>query len=105
VSDVLLNLYRSQPGDPLVSGYNTITADLTSFLSTHLGETLRLRFAEADNVQVLNAGLDRVSLVVPEPSVSVMVLIGLVFLGAAYARHERRRWRAALARIATVRIL
>ncbi len=88
VADVLLNLYRTQPGDPLLSGYTTITVDLTAFLSTHLGETLRLRFAEVDNVQVLNAGVDRVSLIIPEPSASIMALTGLALLGAVYARRR-----------------
>ncbi len=89
VADVLLNLYRTMPGDPLVSGYNTITVDLTAFLSTHLGETLRLRFAEVDNVQVMNAGVDRVSLTIPEPSASIMMLTGLALLAAVNSRRRR----------------
>jgi hypothetical protein len=48
-SDVLLNLFQTQPGFPAVSGYTTHTADLTSLLQSHPGQTLGLRFAEADN--------------------------------------------------------
>src|SRR4029079_1341678 len=45
-SDVLQNLYRTNVGDPLVSGYTNFTIDLTALLQAHLGQTLRLRFAE-----------------------------------------------------------
>jgi len=89
VADVLMNLYRTMPGDPLVSGYTTITVDLTTFLAAHPGETLRLRFAEVDNVQVMNAGVDRVSLTIPEPSASIMMLAGLALLGAVHAWRRR----------------
>src|SRR5262245_43093016 len=40
--DVLMNIYQTKPGDPAVSGYTTIAAELTSVLATHAGETLRL---------------------------------------------------------------
>src|SRR5262249_38150984 len=35
--DVLLNLYQTHVGDPLVSGYSALTFDLTSFLSARGG--------------------------------------------------------------------
>jgi hypothetical protein len=88
VADVLMNVYGTQPGNPLVSGYSTITADLTALFASHPGETLRLRFAEVDNVNFMNVGVDRVSLTVPEPSTSAALLSGLVFLGALYARRR-----------------
>ena len=90
VGDVLQNVYQTQPGNPLVSGYVTITADLTTLLAAHPGETLRLRFAQADNVQIMNVGLDNVSLVVPEPA-SVTMLVGGLALLAAIAGRQRRR--------------
>jgi hypothetical protein len=90
VGDVLFNVYQTQPGNPLVSGYVTITADLATLLAAHAGETLRLRFAAADNVQVLNVGVDNVSLVVPEPA-SVRTLVGgLGLLAALLVRRNRR---------------
>ena len=89
VADVLMNVYATQPGNPLVAGYTTITADLTSLFASHLGETLRLRFAEVDNVNFMNVGVDRVSLTIPEPSTTSALLTGLVFLGALYARRRR----------------
>lgn len=59
-SGVLLNLYQSKDGDPLYRGYNRQTADLTRFA----GRTIRLRFAETDNIDCFNAGVDNVSIVV-----------------------------------------
>ena len=90
VGDVLMNVYQTQPGDPLLSGYVRITVDLTTFLSSHAGETLRLRFAEADNVNFLLVGVDNVSLeVVPEPGTYGLLAGGLALLGAAAVRKRR----------------
>ena len=85
-SDVLLNVYQTRPGDPLVSGYSTIIADLTSLLAANTGSTLRLRFAETDNVFVFQLGVDNVELTanaVPEPSTLALwsllnVVVGFV---------------------------
>src|SRR6267143_1130583 len=43
-SDVLANLYQTKAGDPLVSGYNTVTTDIIALLAAHVGETLLFRF-------------------------------------------------------------
>ena len=91
VGDVLQNVYQTQPGNPLVSGYVTITADLTTLLAAHPGETLRLRFAQADNVQIMNVGVDNVSLVVPEPASISMLVGGLGLLAALCVRRRRTR--------------
>src|SRR5687768_9055602 len=57
---VLLNVYQTQPGDPLVFGaYITVTADLSAFS----GQTVVLRFAETDNQLWYNAGIDDVSVI------------------------------------------
>ena len=76
-SDLLLNLIQTNPGDPLVSGYTSHSTDLSALLAAHAGETLRLRFAEADNVFTFQLGVDNVSLVaesIPEPH-SVLLLV------------------------------
>ncbi|HEV3410263.1 MAG TPA: PEP-CTERM sorting domain-containing protein [Chthoniobacterales bacterium] len=87
MGDVLFTVYQTQPGDPLISGYTTITADLTALFAAHPGETLRLRFAEVDNVNFFNAGVDNVS-IVPEPTtVSLLVAAAAVLA----ARRIRRR--------------
>jgi hypothetical protein len=85
--DVLLNVFQTHSGDPLVSGYNHITADLTALVNAHLGASLRLRFAEVDNVDFLQMGVDNADITVtatgtvPEPAyggvVAAAVLIGI----------------------------
>jgi hypothetical protein len=78
-TDVLLNLYQTKPGDPLISGYNTIAADISALLAAHAGETLRLRFAETDNVLTFQLGVDNVRFdPIPEPA-------SILLLGAALA--------------------
>jgi len=59
---VLLNVYRTQPGDSLVTGYRTLTADLTPFA----GQTVRIRFALVDNLLFFHAGVDAVDVEVKD---------------------------------------
>ena len=76
-SGVLLNVFLTQPGDSASLPYTTLTADLTPFA----GQTIRIRFAEVDNLFFFNAAVDAVSvttsgsgaplLVTPPPSVPV----------------------------------
>jgi hypothetical protein len=92
--DVLLNAFRTNPGDPLVSGYTHYAVDVTSILNANLGTELMLRFAEVDNVFTFNFGVDNVHLeasevtAVPEPSTMVMGLTSL--LGMAGLRRRFR---------------
>lgn len=90
---VLQTLFQTQPGDPLESGYTLYSADVGALLQAHAGQTLRLRFAEVDNVFTLNLGVDAVSLSfgttppIPEPA-TVWMLVG--GLGAiTWARRRR----------------
>ncbi len=56
---VWMNLYRPVPMvDTTESGYTEMSADLSAFA----GQTVRLRFAEVDNQDVLNFGVDNVRL-------------------------------------------
>jgi hypothetical protein len=92
-SDVLMHLYQSNPSDPLVSGYNTLNFDVSSLFAANLGNTLRLRFAEVDNLAQFQVGVDNVSLddvslaAVPEPA-------SLTLLGTSLAALCLRRRRS-----------
>ena len=77
---VLLNVYQSKPGDPLVSGYTSIGASLAPFV----GQTVRLRFAEVDNQFFLNVGVDNITTGIPVPTLSPAML-GLMALALAAA--------------------
>lgn len=94
-TDLLLNVFRTNVGDPLVSGYTTHSSDIAALLSANAGATLRLRFAETDNVNFFNLGVDNVSLdvttqqvPVPEPATLLLLASGL---GAARAARRRKK--------------
>jgi hypothetical protein len=92
LSDVLLNLHQTLPGAPAESGYATVAVDVTALLNAHLGETLRFRVAEVDNVSVLMYGVDNIALTVtavPEPGVAWLMLLGLGGLGVVRYRQGR----------------
>ena len=55
-SGVLRNVYRTQPGDRPFAPYQTIQVSLKEFA----GRTVRLRFAEVDNLAFFEVGIDRV---------------------------------------------
>jgi hypothetical protein len=90
VGDVLQNLFQTLPGDALVSGYNSYSVDVSTLLQTLQGQTVRLRFAEVDNVFTLNLGVDAVEVrVVPEPSTWLLTIGAIAALGLAGRRHRR----------------
>lgn len=64
-ADILLNAFQTLTADPLVSGYTGYEVDITSLLQAHAGQTLRLRFAEVDNLGPLLFGIDNVSIDLP----------------------------------------
>lgn len=94
ISDVLLAVYQTLPGNALVSGYTTITANLSALFASHGGQTLRLRFAEVDNVAPFNAAIDNVSLVnvagVPDSGETIVLLLSSVSLLALLLVRQQR---------------
>jgi hypothetical protein len=84
-ADVLLNAFQTALNSPLVTGYNDFTIDVGALLAANAGQTLRLRFAEVDNVNFFNFGVDAVSLtIIPAPS--ALALAGIIGLGATRRR-------------------
>jgi len=83
-ADVLF-FSQTEPGDLLVEGYVTFLVDISAVLSANVGNTLRLRFSEVDNVGPFNLGIDAVSIVtnqqtptpIPEPATLVLVGSGV----------------------------
>lgn len=74
---VLANIYQTNVGDPLTNGgYVNVSFNLGAFA----GQTVRLRFAEADNQLFFNAGIDNVRIVAPPLAVPVAGPFGLVVL-------------------------
>ncbi|MEP6754929.1 MAG: PEP-CTERM sorting domain-containing protein [Chthonomonadales bacterium] len=99
--DVLFNLYFTQGFDQTTQGYDTYVNDMTGFLQSHAGETLRIRLAEVNNVcdnqgcYGLRFGADNVSFTyeqqaaVPEPSMLIL-MTGGIGVGAVWIRRRRR---------------
>lgn len=59
-NDIFLTAFKTNPGDPLIIPYKTITVDLPRDL---INENIRLRFAEVDNQFFQNFYVDCVSLI------------------------------------------
>jgi hypothetical protein len=55
---VLLNVFKTNPGDPTSIPYTPLFANLNAFQ----GQTIRLRIAEVDNQFFFNVGVDAVSI-------------------------------------------
>jgi hypothetical protein len=91
--DILLNLFRTLPGDPLVDGYSSYQFDILALLQAHEGQSLRLRFAEVDNVFLFNLGVDDVRLeAIPEPAGwAVCLAAGCLVAGLVRRRMAPRR--------------
>jgi hypothetical protein len=90
-ADVLQNAFQTHPGDTFGPGYTTFTVDVSSLLAAQAGQTLRLRFAEADNIFTFQLGVDNVSLsAVPEPSSLVLYGVGALLVLARYGRRPLR---------------
>jgi hypothetical protein len=85
---VLANIYQTLAGDPLTSGYTTISFDLGAFA----GQTVRLRFAEVDNQSFFQTGIDNVGILAAPTSVPVLGGWGLGLLMAALALAGGMAW-------------
>jgi hypothetical protein len=82
-SGVLANFYLGADSGANPHAYKNYSFSITSL--TGGGGTFQLRFAEVDNLDVFNLGVDNVSVVtavggVPEPSSILLVAIGVALL-------------------------
>lgn len=84
-ADVLLNAFRTNVGDPLVSGYTHFEIDITALVNANLNTPLRLRFAEVDNLFTFQFGVDNVE-IVPEPASAMLALMGMTGMIAVRRR-------------------
>jgi hypothetical protein len=74
---VLMMVYRTEPGTPLLSEYQTVTASLDAFA----GQTVRLRFAAVQNIFFLTVGVDNVQVNPRDAPPVIPVDIDAVFSG------------------------
>jgi hypothetical protein len=93
-SDVLANVFKTDPGDTLNTvNYVQLTDDLTGLLQSHAGETLRLRFAVANNSGNLHFGIDDIHFVTPAsapvPEPSSYAIVGAALLSALVVLRRR----------------
>jgi len=91
--DVLFNAFQTRLTDPLVSGYTNFVVDVSPLIISQAGQTLRLRFAEVDNIFSFQLGVDNVSLEatpVPEPAGLALLGTGLLTLFAYSRLHHKK---------------
>jgi len=94
-TDVLTNVFGTNPGSTFPSGYTNYSFQIAPVWNANLNRTLRLRFAEVDNVAAFQLGVDNVSLetsAVPEPASFVTAGFGIV-AGAILWRYRNRNLR------------
>jgi hypothetical protein len=82
-SDILMTVFQTPAGGPLVTGYGVVDVDVLAVFAANPGATLRLRFAEVDNVAAFQFGIDNVVIAVPEPSALVLSAVALAFIRRA----------------------
>jgi hypothetical protein len=88
-ADVLMTVFQTHPGDPLVSGYTRHAVNIGPVINSHLNMPLMLRFAETDNVFTFQLGVDNVDIqVVPEAS-TWLLMSGALCLAACFRRRDR----------------
>jgi len=94
-TDLLSNVFQTNPGSTSPSGYTNYSFQIAPVWNANLNRTLRLRFAEVDNVAAFQLGVDNVSLetsAVPEPASFVTAGFGIV-TGAILWRRRNRNLR------------
>ena len=101
-TSVLLNLIQTMPGDAPPDGYVRYDIDVSALMLAQAGQTLRLRFAEVDNLGEFQMGVDNVRFEaagnpVPEPGGWALAGLALAALALSTTVGRRRRAAAVLA--------
>ncbi len=84
--DVLLNLFQTDVSTPPTLGYITIVTDVTALLQAHQGQTLRLRFAEVDNVNYFNMGVDDAGFILVPLPPAIVATCGAIVIATIRRR-------------------
>lgn len=104
-ADIIVAAFRTQVGDPLVQPWRTFELDVTSQLAPFVGQVVVFRFAQVDNQNYFNFGIDNVNVGVTQvppvaaaptqvPTLSewgFIVLSGLLMLATFFATMRPRR--------------
>ena len=102
-NDIIVELFQTQPGDPLTQDWQRVTKDVTSEMAAYVDQTLTLRLVQVDNQLFFNLALDNVSVgnrapyddgsSIPVPALPPMalwLLSGLLTLLALRRRQSRQ---------------
>jgi hypothetical protein len=86
-ANIVANLYQTQVGDPLVTGYLPFLVTIGGLTP---GNTYQLRFAEVDNQSNFTVGVDSVSVDASVPEPATFGLVGAAALGLVFLRLRSR---------------
>lgn len=88
---VLLNILKPSGSDPFIYGYESYEQDLSQFA----GQTVRIRFAEVDNLGFFNMAIDDVQVThyipvpVDQPLALLLLILGILFVATPSLRKHR----------------
>ena len=93
-SDIYMNLFITNPGDPLSITYTNLSADL----SAYAGQTVRIRIAECNNQGYFQGAVDAVSVISAAAPASIptmnewgIIIFSLILAGSAIWMIRRRQ--------------
>ena len=87
LSDIAYSAVQTNPGNNALQAWTSFNQDITSALMSLQGQSVLIRFAQADNQGPFDIGFDNVAIVaettsVPEPSTIAIFALGMMGLAA-----------------------